>query len=115
MAVIYLFTLMLLFYSSLYMIIKIGLILFLGRQFWLDYHYQNPCSAVELIYRNNQWILIAQNGTSESCHEIKIVIQNTLFQLIQCSIFKKNKILILFNDQIPGNQLRLLHLLIASK
>lgn len=97
------------------MMIKIVLILFLGRQLWVEYHYQNPCSAVELIYRNNQWVLLSKNGQSEPCDEIKIVIQNTLFQLIYCSIFKKNRVLILFNDQIPGNQLRLLHLLIACK
>lgn len=98
------------------MMAKIALTLFLGRQLWVEYLHQNPCSSVaELIYRNNQWVLVSENGQNEACDEIKIVIQNTLFQLIYCSIFKKNKILILFNDQIPGHQLRLLHLLIACK
>ncbi len=98
------------------MMIKIVLILFLGWQLWIEYRHQNPCSAVaEFIYRNNQWFLIANNGESEICNDIKIVIHNTLFQLIHCSMPKKNKILILFNDQIPDHQLALLHLLIASK
>lgn len=103
---------MLLFYSSLPLVVQAVLILFLGRQLWHEYFHQNPCSGIaELIYQNKQWTLIYGNGQRVPCDEIKIVIQNNLFQLIQCSSPQKNKLIILFNDQIPDDQLRLLHLL----
>ncbi|HEM0318198.1 TPA: lpg1578 family Dot/Icm T4SS effector, partial [Legionella pneumophila] len=50
------------------------------------------------------------DGTTHHYDKLKILIHNTLFQVIQLSSDKKNQMLILFNDQIPTDQLRLLHL-----
>lgn len=91
------------------------MLLFLSLYISADLLHQKPCSTItEINYRNKEWRLITKEGESLHCEEAKIIIHNTLFQLIQFSMFKKNKLLILFNDQIPDEQLRQIHLLITN-
>lgn len=116
LTVIYLFTLLLLLYSSLHSAIKIVLVFFFSRQLWLESFERTPCPHLEeLIYRNNQWIFVTKNDENENYDALKIIVQNPLFQLIQCSVSEKNKLIVLSNDQIPNQQLRLLNLLAVSK
>ena len=50
------------------------------------------------------------NGSMQHYDEAHIRIHNILFQLIELSHSNRKKLLILFNDQIPKTELRLLHL-----
>lgn len=54
------------------------------------------------------------NGSTQHYDKANILIYNNLFQLIKFTHFKKNKLIVLFNDQIPNTHLRLLHLKINS-
>lgn len=81
-------------------------------QFRCDIINQSACYKIrEIQYRqNNKWLLKAVDGTTYNYDELKILIHNLLFQVMKFSSGKKNQLLILFNDQIPSYQLRLLHL-----
>lgn len=63
-----------------------------------------------LKHQSNQWSIIDNEGIELFYNELVILIHNPLFQLLKLSINKKNKLVILFNDQLPNHQLRLLHL-----
>lgn len=63
-----------------------------------------------ICYANNQWKLVLGNEEQQDFLHCNILLHNFLFQLIRFSNPKKNKIIILFNDQIPKQQLRYLHL-----
>lgn len=78
---------------------------------YTDYNQKNPCFKVqEFRLQNSIWQLEFKNGQVIDYDEMDILIHNVLFQLIQLTHTKKNTHLILFNDQIPKEQLRILHL-----
>lgn len=114
--VLYVFSIALIFYSSIYSVIKLTLALIILIRFYLDFTHQSPCPTIHEIREGKQkWILLMNNGNSIDYDEASILIHNTLFQLIELSCLKKKKLLILFNDQIPVRQLRLLHLKTSMK
>lgn len=97
--------------SSLNIYVKAILISLILCQFYKDLIYQSPCTTIkELKLTSNEWILKMQNGSMQHYDKSRILIHNVLFQLIQLSTPQKNKILILFNDQVPSEQLRIIHL-----
>lgn len=72
---------------------------------------KRPRSEVqEIKLTKKEWILLLKDGQDQHYDQAQILIHNVLFQLIQLSNPQRNKIIILFNDQIPSCQLRLLHL-----
>lgn len=111
-AILYLCTIGLILYSSLPVLIEGVLIFLIVIQFKNDVTYQSVCQKVKEIkcLQNHTWSLETIDGTTHHYDELKILIHNMLFQVIQLSSDKKNQMLILFNDQIPTDQLRLLHL-----
>lgn len=80
-------------------------------QFAYDYWHKKPHSTLCTIkYSQNQWVLVMSNG-GEHCYEaLYILIHNPLFQLTKYVTSKENKFLILFNDQVTKDELRLIHL-----
>ncbi len=109
--VLYLLSLLLLLYSSLYLIIKCILIFLILIQLKFDFIHQSPCSTIqEIRCCKNEWVLVMNNETTKHYDEASILIHNTLFQLIEFSLFNRKKFILLFNDQLTGTQLRVLHL-----
>lgn len=107
----HLLALLLIGLSSLYFGVKGLLIVWLGWQFIFYRSYQKPHPELdELRYGQGQWKLILCDGTEQAYDTVEIRIHNMLFQLLRLSSPNKNKILILFNDQLSKEQLRLLHL-----
>ncbi|HHT9841686.1 TPA: lpg1578 family Dot/Icm T4SS effector, partial [Legionella pneumophila] len=111
-AILYLCTIGLVLYSSLPVLIEGVLIFLIVIQFKNDVTYQSACQKVKEIkyLKDLTWSLETIDGTTHHYDKLKILIHNMLFQVIQLSSDKKNQMLILFNDQIPTDQLRLLHL-----
>lgn len=110
LVIIYLLTAALIIYSSLYTLIKVCLLVFFAVQFNSYFRKAKPHPKLyEIKHVQNQWI-ITLNDQVHICEEVAILIHNILFQVLQCSSSKKNKIIILFNDQLSNHQLRLLHL-----
>lgn len=103
-------------YSSIYLVLKLILILLIFILLRFDFVHQSPCSAIqEIQYCKKEWVLVTDNGSAQCYDEAHILIHNILFQLIKLSRSNKNKLLVLFNDQIPTTQLRLLHLKTTEK
>jgi hypothetical protein len=108
---VYVLTCLFVFCSSLYLVIKLGLILFIGLQLKIYAIYQKPHPEIQdLSCCQNQWKLKMSDGQEHIYTDVDILIHNILFQLLRLSSPNKNKVLILFNDQLSSNQLRLLHL-----
>lgn len=109
--ILYVITVALIVYSAFYFYIKLLLTFFVVIQFRKDWINKAPCPDVyEIKVATNQWVLVTNDGYSKAFEVAIILIHNTLFQLIKLSNPFENKIIILFNDQIPSNQLRTLHL-----
>lgn len=109
--ILYLISIALIIHSSIYLVIQLILILLIFNQFRIDWAHPSACSTIqEIKYCKSEWVLIMENGTSQHFDIARILIHNMLFQVIQLTHPKRNKLLILFNDQIPKTQLRLLHL-----
>jgi hypothetical protein len=73
--------------------------------------YQKPHPALcEIKYAQQQWVISMDDGQIHRYSEAVILIHNVLFQVVKLSSANKNKILILFNDQLSSHQIRLLHL-----
>ncbi|HAT8179175.1 TPA: hypothetical protein JA361_06790 [Legionella pneumophila] len=110
--ILYLCTIALVLYSSLPVLIESALIFLIIIQFKNDVTNQSVCHRIKEIkyMQNHTWSLEMIDGTAYHYDKLKILIHNMLFQVIQLSSDKKNQLLILFNDQIPSYQLRLLHL-----
>jgi len=114
--VLYFFSIALICYSSIYLVIKLTFTFIILIKLYFDFTHQSPCPTILEIREGKQkWILLMNNGSSFDYDEASILIHNTLFQLIELSCLKKKKLLILFNDQIPIRQLRLLHLKTSTK
>jgi hypothetical protein len=64
----------------------------------------------EVQFIANEWILFSNDETKQSFKEVRILIHTVLFQLIQFSDEHRKKRMVLFYDQVPQSQLRLLSL-----
>lgn len=112
MLVLYGFTLGLVFYSSLPLSIQLILFIFIMFRLRLDViHGQPNPEVIELHFSQDYWFINKRDGLKLRYEALRIVIHNPLFQYIQLLDSKQNKNFILFNDQIPEEQLRQLHLL----
>lgn len=97
--------------SGLYLLVKLFLIAYIYSLFRAVHQNPNPCPLIqEIRLLSDQWVLTLTDGQHQSYEFRSILIHNPVFQIIKLSSTNKNKILILFNDQIPTQQLRLLHL-----
>lgn len=109
--VLYLFSIVLIVQSSLYVILQTLLVAAICGQFLFDIKTQSPCPNIQAIhYKDKCWILVTHDKAELKYDDARIVIHNPLFQTIQFLNPQKNKILILFNDQIPKPHLQILHL-----
>lgn len=87
------------------------LILFLAVRVHFDWKHQSPCSNLgQIYYSNGIWTISSTTDEDVSYESLNIIIHNPLFQLIKMQNSEKKYLLILFNDQIPKAQWRLLHL-----
>jgi hypothetical protein len=66
-------------------------------------------SLIDVILSRESWTLVYENGASENYDEVYVIIHNAWFQLIKLHIAGTQKLLVIFNDQVTTNQLRLLH------
>ena len=113
--IVYLLTVLFVINTSLYLVIKLVLIFSLIFQFKAYFRLGKPHPELdEIKYVRTQWIIINQKGHESLYNNAEILIHNILFQLLRLSTPNKNKILILFNDQLSNHQLRLLHLKTAK-
>ncbi|MDP3270197.1 MAG: hypothetical protein Q8M40_14255 [Legionella sp.] len=72
---------------------------------------QSACPSVDQIqYRNDLWYLWMKMGSNVSYENATILIHNDFFQLICFSNENQKKVIVLFNDQLSTQQLRLLHI-----
>lgn len=95
----------------MYFIIKLTLVAIGLFQLKSQYIHGKPHSELSEIKRKgDEWLLISAVGQEKIYERLIILIHNPLFQLLRFSQSNKNKILILFNDQLSKDQLRLLHL-----
>ena len=114
--VLYLLTVALISYSSVFIGLKLVLIIMITVCMRLEFKNQNPCYFIEeMSYRNKQWFVAMRNGATQDCEDLRIIVHNTLFHLIQLTMQDTQKLLVLFNDQISGHQLRQLHLLSSNR
>ncbi|ARB91352.1 hypothetical protein A6J40_03725 [Legionella longbeachae] len=108
--IIYLFTVILILYSSIYLFLKfvlIGYIAFLLRLDWINRKPSVEIKKIQLI--NNQWVLDFRDGKRENYLQATILINNVLFSLIQLTHSQRKKCIILFHDQLTATQLRFLY------
>jgi len=109
--IIYLLTAAFVFYSSFCLPIKLALLIFIAVHFKGYWYQQKPYPELyEIKLTQQQWIITMDDGHRYEYNDAVILIHNMLFQVLKFSTSKKNKILILFNDQLSKHQLRLLHL-----
>ena len=98
----YLISILLVMCSSLHLLIKfmlIGLIAYLLKSDWLSKHASEH--AIEKIkYIANAWILVLRNGKRQRYEKAKILINNTLFQLLEFTDSKHKRLVVLFHDQV---------------
>ena len=113
--VVYILTIGLVIYSSLYLLVKLALfalVAILLRTDWINRRPNNSIKEIQFIA--SEWKLLLHDGTTRSYKEAQVLIYNVLFQLIQFACGKEKKLIVLFHDQIPQNQLRLLNLKIVQ-
>ena len=104
----------LIYYASIDAVIKLILIGSIAILWRLDQINQSPCSAIKKIqFIGNEWILQMSNDKKQNYEQAAIIISNNFFQLIEFTYFRKKKLIVLFCDQLPNDQLRLLHLKIG--
>lgn len=111
LVLIYGITVLSVIYSSLFLLLKILLIICTTFQFKNYFIQQKPHPELyEIKYTRQQWLISMQNGQQHTYHKAIILIHNIFFQVLKLSNLDENKIVILFNDQLTSHQLRLLHL-----
>ncbi len=114
--VLYLLSILLLIYSSFYLVMKCILIFLILIQLRFDFLHRSPCPTIqEIKFCKKEWVLIMNNDIAIHYDKASILIHNTLFQLIEFSFSNKKKSLILFNDQLTMAQWRFLHLKTLKK
>ena len=112
--IVYLLTVVLTLSSSVYLLIKLGLILFIADLLRNDLALMSPCAALkEIQFIGNEWVLVMKRGKNQIYTEVTILIHNELFQLIKFSNSNKNKLVVLFHDQITTDERRHLYFKIA--
>ncbi|EHL30136.1 hypothetical protein LDG_7882 [Legionella drancourtii LLAP12] len=80
---------------------------------WINKSPDNGIKEIQFIH--NEWILFLNNGKNQRYSGAQVLVHNILFQLIQFTHLKQKRHIVLFHDQIPKSQWRLLHLKIAQK
>ena len=109
--VIYLLSILFILNSSFYWLLQALLICSILFQFKVQYSLGKPHPEFnELRFQGKQWHLTFNSGKEHLFDTLSVLIHNPLFQLIRLSQPNKNKLIILFNDQLSSHQLRLLHL-----
>ncbi|WP_423202171.1 protein YgfX [Legionella rowbothamii] len=109
--VISLLTTGLIFYSALYLAVKLILLGFLLAVLRFDWLNKKPRNGIkEIRFRTSKWILVFNNNKSQDYQEAQVLLHNVLFQLIQFTHLTQKKYVILFIDQISESQFRQLHL-----
>ena len=109
--VLYSFTAILINYTSLYWLIKFALILFLLTKCCQDFLIRKPLPKLKMVkYQKREWVLVNRGEFSQSYTQAKLLIHNTIFQILLFSDEDKKNIVIIFNDQIDSHHRRLLHL-----
>ena len=111
----YLISIVLVMCSSLYLFIKfvlIGLIAYLLKYDWLSKHSEHAIEKIQFIA--NAWVLMMRNGKKQRYDKAQVIINNTLFQLIEFTDSQNKRLVVLFHDQVSSDQSRLLHLKIAK-
>jgi hypothetical protein len=110
-SVLYSLTLVLLLDSSAYWIFKaLGVLLILAL-YKKDREHKRPFIELQSIqFKCSNWSLCLKNGTEDSYEQLTILLHNPLFQCIKLAAPKKNKLIILFNDQLTSDQWRFIHL-----
>lgn len=68
----------------------------------------NPSSIKELNYHNQQWTLIDILGNKKTYDQANLLFNNELFFLIRFVGEEKTKLLVIFNDQLLDNDLRMI-------
>lgn len=77
----------------------------------IDWAIQRPCTSIKKIqFIGNEWILEPYSGNKKTYIQAIILIYNPFFMLIEFKNKRQKKCIVLFNDQLTNNQLRLLHL-----
>lgn len=108
--IIYLFTVLLILYSSIYLFLKFALIGYIAVLFRFDWINRKPCVKIKKIqFIDNQWVLEFHDGKKENYLQATILINNFLFSLIQLKSMQQKKSIILFHDQLTAMQLRFLY------
>ena len=111
----YVITISLICYSPTYYVIKCVLSILLLGYFLTHFKIKSPCPSIHTIRLfQNKWVLIGHENALEQYDEANIIIHNVLFQLIKLTSPNQQKLLVIFNDQITQDELRLMHLKIAT-
>lgn len=99
--------------SSLPFIVQVSGVICLIYLIKTEHGKKSACREVNEIryYNKLYWEFELKDDRVIRYEEMKILIHNFYFQLLQCRNGKKNKLYILFNDQIASDQWRQLHLL----
>lgn len=111
----YLLSIVLVMCSSFYLLIKfilIGLISYLLKNDWLNKQSEHAIEKIQFIA--NTWVLVSRNGKKHRYAKAQVLLNNTLFQLIEFTESQHKRVVVLFHDQVPSEQSRLLHLKIAK-
>ncbi len=109
--IVYLITLILIFYSSIYLLIKGILFIYILNLLRIDSLKQRPCASIQRIhFTGREWALEMSRGKKESYSQLSILAHNSFFLLIEFKDADKAKQVVLFVDQISTHQLRLLNL-----
>lgn len=109
--ILYLLSFIVLIDSSIHLGIKLIVAVFILKQAKTQYAVQKPHASLHAIqYRQKQWVLIMKDNHEFVYDNALILVHNMLFQLIQFSDSNKKQLVILFNDQVVDQKLRLLHI-----
>lgn len=102
-------------YTSLYLLVKIILISIIIILFRIDWMNKCPLNGVKEIQSiGNEWILLLNNEVPQHYDNAVVLIQNTLFLLIQFTNPTQKRFIVLFHDQVTSGQLRSLYLKMAQ-
>lgn len=109
--VLYLFTLALIFYSNIHLILQILFLFVSSYLFWRNYKTKNPCPEItELRINATKWVVKQTDGKLVDYTKSSILFHNPLFQVIQLGNESANQLIVLFNDQVNTHDLRILHI-----
>lgn len=106
----YVITFVLIAHTSFYLVIKLSLVLIILVQLRIDYIQKKPhLPYAGIHYTKNKWLLLMNSGESLHYDQLKVLIHTPLFQVFKLVAAERSQLFILFNDQIPSEQLRILH------